>query len=338
MAEQTQLNSPTRPPQRRGHKLGSASSKTLELAERAKILWDNGSDVKEIADKLSCSLGTVYSYLKKDGKWRSRRDLSISELRQRHRAWLQRLLKIRSLSRLGYSRSEVGAMLNPPVSAESVDHILKVVREYFGDKSMSPKTVSLYDAQRATSINRDTIKCWCNNGWLVNHIELKTGRLVLTAQGLAELVWLAGPEAAINCANPECNTRFTPTANFGRRFCSRVCYRRGHYLKRQSSGKFLNPGETNHRPGTFQELLVESLLEHQLPSDEEWISLSRAAKLTGLTPTKLIWLVRTKVLSSKKDPRKLWQNKRPVALYATSELRIVRSVYETWLAKNPPRS
>lgn len=74
-------------------------------------------------------------------------------------------------------------------------------------------------------------------------------------------------------------------------------------------------------------VLWQELQTHSIPEDDEWLGLGEAARRTGLSNMQLVWLRRRKVLTIRPHPLKVWRG-RPVALYAASELEIVRRELE----------
>lgn len=240
----------------------------------------------------------------------------------------------------GYDFKEIGQRLSSSSSSRAASNWLKKAEQLFGAQALERDFLTIGEAANWMSLNRETIVRWCEIGRLILWEKAINGQVIFRSAGLAELQWLAEAGDQVKCANPECPHWFpsTGSGSTGRRCCCVTCRYRLTHLERQAAGLLTNPGKTTHRPGTFQALLVEALVDHQLSTNEEWVSLSRAVKLTGLTKIQLIWLARTKVVTTKEDTQKLWKGKQPVVLYAASELLATKSVHDIWQTAQSARS
>lgn len=76
--------------------------------------------------------------------------------------------------------------------------------------------------------------------------------------------------------------------------------------------------------------LLQRLQNHQPPPDEKWLTVSEAARCSGLSTMVVSWLKTRKILTTHDHPTKIWRRQRPVQLYAASEIFIARQVFESF--------
>lgn len=111
-----------------------------------------------------------------------------------------------------------------------------------------------------------------------------------------------------------------------RKICSKQCFKERN--RRQRAACFRSAPTVESLRGKPRILFEKlgSISCRTLPDNERWLTQAEASRETGITAAQLNWLRRRQILTTRPHPTKRWRNQ-PVALYAASELKIVRKVY-----------
>lgn len=83
--------------------------------------------------------------------------------------------------------------------------------------------------------------------------------------------------------------------------------------------------------------LLLKLKGHRIPDNEKWLTEGEACQLTGLHRQRLIYLRSRKLLQTRRHPSRRWKGNQMIALFARSELQILKRVYDTWCRKQKRR-
>lgn len=329
---------------KRGSRKRLTQFQMQEQVKRLQELDAGGVSFEEIQREMGLTCRQLrYSVEKAGLVWvkrrpgRPRTESTEGESRKaRKRRWYRRLFEIRRLHRLGLTSNQIGRELKPLLTGSRVRELLVEIRMLFGSQALMRNFVTLSQAGQLTGISEAVIRGWCAEGYLLCYESGANGQIVLGQAGLAELFWLVEPDNQHVCQNPDCQASFIHTRR-QTRTCSTKCSNRLRDLERQRRGFHTNPGKTTHQVGSWQNQLEKALASQRLASDEQWVSLAKAVRCSGLSAMQVMWTGRTELLATEEGDK---HNRygQPVKLFAVSQLLIAKRVYATWRQTHPARS
>lgn len=137
------------------------------------------------------------------------------------------------------------------------------------------------------------------------------------------------------CLLEGCGKEFAPKTNKSR-FCSKNCRVRYDTRKAHAKGYYTEPPKPSEVTGWYKTL---AMLRLGRPSatetdQEEWLTLSEAKRLTGLSSVIILWLAHRHLISTQPHPTRLWHG-RPQTTYSRSDLLLAKQAFEQFHANNP---
>lgn len=312
-------------PQHRGISFSDALRRQRE--ESIIRLRGEGLANKAIAEALELSLGVVTVTASKlikagrlDAKKRGPQPHS-DEVNQKREEDIIRLKKQRA------TLEKIGNTLG--VTKQRAEQLIKKVVAKYGEDVFSPDeslwTVS--EAAKELSVERVVVFSLCQQEEIPCQRRGLSDRCgyMLSQEGMDALkrhLRVTGKRVCVACKKIFIRV---PGKFGGRVVCSDKCLperyrvRRKEYLAREPTLDSLN--------GWHRELW--QLLQSRQPQEEEqWLTLSEAKELTGLTKMQVIWLGLRRIVTIHRDPSRIaTRTGKSQALYATSEMEIARQAY-----------
>lgn len=122
---------------------------------------------------------------------------------------------------------------------------------------------------------------------------------------------------------------YSPCNRPRRDLCSDECERQYHRWRRDP---LKNKGLSS-RPTGWLKILWQVLLDSIIPENEEWLTVTEAAKLSGLGIMQVIWLGIRGVVITRPQPKKMYRG-RPMVTYAKSQIEIAGRVFKEYKQRN----
>lgn len=295
---------------------GAVDSFQAQVAE----LRAQGLKNKDIADRLGVPFSRVMetvSQLVVEGKVDSR--WPQTRWTDKNSKDFQRIVE---LLQSGATLAAIGEEFN--VTRERARQIREKIRKRFGDRIVRPRKqpyATLREAAQELGTDPNSLRKLLKDQGLLT--KNSRGVWVVLRRDLKRKSVVQHPHVTQEQICKYCGKAFR-LEHRAQKVCSVECSEARRKASRQRC--FESEPSEHNLAGWHKELWLR-LREHQLPEQEEWLTLTRASSRCGLTPIQVNWLRLRKVLHCKPSETQFWRGQQ-VQLYRGSEMAVIRECLE----------
>ncbi|MDP2587813.1 MAG: helix-turn-helix domain-containing protein [bacterium] len=305
-------------PIRRGRRYLS-EEKRAKRAEQIVKLRQVGYSNEDIAEVLGLSVSYTYSVIRKlvsEGKLAPPlgKEVKWRDLENESTQTIIKMVKHRS------TLAEIGNRLG--LTKERVRQLILLIRQAHGEEVFATDNPLWTSKEVADKLGVTAVR--------INQI-CDSGEVTCRRRGSDSGVWLI-QESEIDKLEEHhlitgtrtctiCDKTFVYKAGLGsRQVCSDKCLEEYH---RQRRAAYADQQPSLDSLVGWRKDLWQRLQSHRIPKNEEWLTITSAARRSGLSKMQLRWMRLRNIVTIRPHPVKTWRGQ-PVATYAASEMAIAR--------------
>lgn len=303
---------------------------SLRKLKRALILYlyQSGKSYQEIAEETGLQVSTVRQYL-----WELRAEGMLEPSIRKGRQLLppeeiqRRQEIVPSMVRQCATLREIGEAL--AITREGARQVVRKLKARLGEDVFQPDEprYTLHEASKLTGVSGGSFKRLLESQGVV--LRRRGKKVYQLDQSQIKLVRrLLKKKLDKTCQI--CGRRFyLKRGKRGR--IRKICYRKDcrSFASRERRRRMLERPAAESSNPRMRELAAA--LKPPGKRGERWVTLRRACRIAGITPSQLEWLFLRRVVATRPHPTKrALKTGRPVRLFPVSQLEVVKQVYQKY--------